>query len=236
MTIHFAIDQNIEEQLTEWQDYVSAERKKRIFPCITISREFGCEALPLAEALRKRLNFYKGKQEKWIILDKRLLEKIADRAGIGSAELDHVGNTHFIFQTMISIFKDSYNLDQFDAFQYIRKAVLYFARTGNSIIVGRGGASLTQDLIHCVNIRLVASMDFRIARVMRDHNIDESEAKKFVEKEQKLRDDFVRRFTDTKSLSDPHLYHLIINNEQHSPEKMAEFIESYLRINQFRTM
>ena len=48
-------------------------------------------------------------------------------------------------------------------FRFIRRAVRHFAQNGNSIIVGRGGAVLIQDLENCLHVRLYASLEFHLA-------------------------------------------------------------------------
>lgn len=234
MNVQFTFDPNLEKELMAWQDYVKAERKKRVFPSLTISREFGCEAHPLAQELQKRLTSHGKKEEKWVVLGKNLIDKIAEQSGIMSPDLAGVGNLHFIFQTLISIFRESHQADHFDAFQYFRQVMLHFARTGNSILVGRGAVSLTQKLPNCINIRLIAPLDFRIEKIMRNHEMSEAKAKKHIEKEQKQRDEFIGRFTGTKSLSDPRLYHLILNNAKNTTEMMAELIEHYLAMNNLK--
>jgi cytidylate kinase len=53
--------------------------------------------------------------------------------------------------------------------------------------------------------------------------VTEQEAKEHIAARQADRDKFTRHFTKM-GLADPHLYHLLINNEKHSTEEMADII------------
>lgn len=226
MPAQITFDTNIAEELTSWQNYAKDERKKRVFPSITISRHFGCEAHPLADELKRRLS--ERGDEKWVIVGKNLLDKIAEQSGVASPDIDNSGNLHFILQTITSIFREAHKSDHFDAFQYYQKMLMFFASTGNTILVGRGGVTLTQGLPNCINVRVTAPKEFRIKKIMRSHKMEEAAAKKFMEKQQRKRDEYIGRFTGVKSLNDPTLYNLVLNNAKNTPEEMAEIIEHYL--------
>ena len=50
-------------------------RKVKPRPCITISREFGCEGYPVAELLRELMMQKTG--DEWVLIDKAVLEEVA---------------------------------------------------------------------------------------------------------------------------------------------------------------
>ena len=105
MAIHFTITPGIENRLRAWNEMAQRQPKeKEALPCITISREFGCQAYPLAEALHKRLNDLAGNEEQWIVLDRLLLEKIAEESGIAKSELQYITRVNPTFQSMITTF------------------------------------------------------------------------------------------------------------------------------------
>jgi hypothetical protein len=62
-------------EVTRRRELESEARGKVIKPTITISREFGCEAYPMAERLQELLEKKSG--EKWVVMDKNLLEEVA---------------------------------------------------------------------------------------------------------------------------------------------------------------
>lgn len=225
MAVKISIPPSIEKRVSIWSELTTrwAKEDKRAKPCITISREFGCQAYPLAETLHRRLNETADANSTWTILDRLLLEKIAQDSGYDKSELEYITKVNPTFQSMITTFLGREHAEPFEVFTYIRKMIRYFAKSGFSIIVGRGGVCLTQDLPNVFHVRLMAPMQFRIG-IIRDYlDISEKEAREHIEKRQTERDEFTRHFTQM-DLSDPHLYHLMINNEKFTPDAMAGII------------
>lgn len=225
MGVHFTITPGIENRLRAWIEIARRQppEEKTSRPFITISREFGCQAYPLAEILHKRLNELAESEEEWTVLDRLLLEKIAADSGFAKAELEYTTQVNPIFQTLIMTFISQKNTDPFVVFTYIRKAVRYFAKAGNSIIVGRGGVCLTQDLPHALHVRLVAPLSFKLGIIMKNLGLTEEEARAHIKDRQFERDEFTHHFTQI-DLSNPHLYHLLINNEKSTLDQIADII------------
>lgn len=232
MKVQVTIPPGIEKRVSTWNELAVrwTKEKKTSNPCITISREFGCQAYPLAETLSERLNEKAEGEVTWALLDRLLLEKIAEESGYAKAELEYITHVDPTFQSMITTFLGRKHAEPFEVFSYIKKTVRYFAKAGNSIIVGRGGVCLTQDLPNVFHIRLVAPLSFKLGVIMNYLDITEQEARKHIEARQAERDEFTRHFTKM-DLSNPHLYHLLINNEKFSVGEIADIIIS--RIGKF---
>jgi cytidylate kinase len=225
MKIQLTIPPGIEKRVSTWNELAVrwTKEKKTSNPCITISREFGCQAYPLAETLHGRLNEQADKETTWALLDRMLLEEIAQKSGYAKAELEYITNVDPTFQSMITTFLGRARAEPFEVFSYIKKTVRYFAKAGNSIIVGRGGVCLTQDLPNVLHVRLIAPLSFKLGIIMGYLGNTEKEARKHIESCQVERDNFTRHFTKM-DLSNPHLYHLLINNEKFSVEEIADII------------
>lgn len=222
---HFTITPGIENRLHAWYEMARREppEKKSPRPFVTISREFGCQAYPLAERLLKRLNERAENEDEWIVLDRLLLEKIAVESGFVKAELEYITRVNPVMQTLVMTFLGRKQSDPFVVFTYIRKAVRYFAKAGNSIIVGRGGVCLTHDLPQAIHVRLIAPLSFKLKIIRKNLGLSEEEARAHIEARQFERDEFTRHFTQT-DLSNPHLYHLIINNEKSTLDQIVNII------------
>lgn len=225
MKIQLTIPPGIEKRVGAWNEMALrwTKAEKKAAPCITISREFGCQAYPLAEALHGRLNEKASGETTWALLDRLLLEEIALKSGYAKAELEYITHVDPTFQSMITTFMGREHAEPFEVFSYIRKTVRYFAKAGNSIIVGRGGVCLTQDLANVFHVRLVAPLSFKLGVIMDYLGNTEQEAREHIKARQTERDEFTRHFTKM-DLSDPHLYHMILNNEKLSVEEMADII------------
>jgi len=229
MKVPYRLIPEIERRLSAWNEWATRQSQAKAAPrpCVTISREFGCQAYPLAEALHARLNAGAKTGAEWTVLDRLLLEKIAQKSGYAKAELEYITQVDPTFQSMLTTFMGREHADPFEVFFYIKKTVRYFAKAGNSIIVGRGGVCLTQDLPQVLHVRLTAPMAFKLKTIMAYMGNTKEEAREHIEARQAERDEFTRHFTKM-DLSDPHLYHLLINNEKFTVTEMTDIITERL--------
>lgn len=225
MSVNFSIPPGIEKRVAAWSELTMrwAREKKSAKPCITLSREFGCQAYPLAETLHHRLNDPDTDGGTWALIDRLLLEKIAEQSGYTKSELEYITEVNPTFQSMITTLMSRDHAEPFEVFTYIKNMVRRFAKAGNSIIVGRGAVALTADLSNVFHVRLVAPMDFKAGIIAGYLGISEPQAREYIEKKQKERDEFIRHFTGI-DLSAPHLYHMLLNNEKLSIDDMADIV------------
>ena len=70
-------------------------------------------------------------------------------------------------------------------------------------------------------------MPFRIERVMRKQNLTEEEARKTIEKVDKMRENYVKEFTKT-SRYDARNYDLVISADGKTEDQMVELILKYI--------
>jgi cytidylate kinase len=193
-------------------------------PTITLSREFGCEAYPVAECLKNMLEKKSG--ESWVIMDKALLEEVAKNHNLSEEMLKGLGEKARFLDEILGTFSPGWKSEK-DHFQLICRHMLLLARKGNVILVGRGGASVTQTLKNCHHFRMFASPQFKIRSISKRLDISREEAEAMIQKKQKQRDDFIRDFLDRKS-RDLSCYDLVINNDRNSAEKIAATIAEYV--------
>ena len=79
MSQNFTITPGIEQRLASWNEHLRKQKQEAagLRPCITLSREFGCQAYPVVEALQNLFNRKKLFGGNWMVLDRKLLETIA---------------------------------------------------------------------------------------------------------------------------------------------------------------
>ena len=193
-------------------------------PAITISREFGCEAFPMAECLKEIMEQKTGQY--WALMDKALLEEVAKHNKLSEEILHGLGEKSRILDEMLATFTPRWKSEK-DHFRLICKHVFSLAEKGNVIIVGRGSAIVTQPLKNCFHFRMYASHEFKVASIVRRLKLTSAEAADVVEKKQKQRDDFIRDFLD-RDARDLRFYHLVFNNDKNSPERIAQMIAEYV--------
>lgn len=193
-------------------------------PTITISREFGCEAYPVAERLRELLEKKSG--ETWVVMDKALLEQVARNHNLSEDILQKLGEKNLFLDEMLATFSPHWKSDK-DYFRLLCRHIISLASAGNVIIVGLGSVFITQSLKNCHHFRLYASQKHKIHSLVRRLNISSEEAEKLIVTKQRQRDTFIRDFLD-RDAHDLSVYNLVFNNDKNSPEKIARTIMEYV--------
>jgi len=193
-------------------------------PTITISREFGCEAYPVAERLRELLEKKSG--ESWVLMDKALLEQVASNHNLSEEILQKLGEKNHFLDEMLATFSPRWKSDK-DHFRLLCRYIVSLANTGNVIIVGRGSAFITQSMKNCYHFRMYASQKYKINSISRRLNISSEEAEKMIVTKQRQRDTFIRDFLD-RDACDLSVYNLVFNNDRNAPDKIARTITEYV--------
>lgn len=175
---------------------------------ITISRQIASYGDETAMALAQVLNYK--------FIDKKDLEKELMNRGISKESLSHYDERKPGFWASLSRNRDSY-------FDYLREIVYEYAVTGNTIFIGRGGFALLRDLPGSYAVRLVASDEVRIARLMKEFDWPEKKARALMTESDTNREGFHQCFFDIKP-EDPTHYRLVINTDFATASQAASII------------
>lgn len=208
------------DALMELSRRKTATDKVQEHPTITISREFGCEGLAVAEKTQALLQERTGTE--WAIMDRGIMDKVTSNRELSDEILTNLGEKSGIFDDVMSTLFPQWTSDK-EHYQALCNQILPFAKRGKVIMVGVGAGILTQNMPNCHKFRLVAPMDFKVKSVAQRHNISESEAEKLILTRQKQRNDFIKGFLN-KDITDVSLYDLIFNNARNTSDEIAEMI------------
>jgi len=192
--------------------------KKIAKTTVTISREFGCEAYPTAEKLKKILEESSG--EPWALVDRTLIDEVARHHDLEADLLRNLGTRPRWLDDMLSTLSPKWKNER-DDFQLLAQKIVAIASGGNAIIVGMGGAIVTQSMKNCHHFRIFGSMECKVNSIARRAKVSPAEAVEIIEKRQKSREKFVRDFLD-KNINDIHFYHLLFNNDLNSADRSEE--------------
>lgn len=193
-------------------------------PAITLSREFGCEGYIVAERLKEILDKRTGAS--WQIMDKALLSKVAEDHQLSEEIFHSLGKRNSFIDDVISTFSPQWKTDK-DYFRLLCRQITALAEQGNVILVGRGGAIVTEHMPNCRHFRLVASLPFKIRSIAERTGLTKEDAEALILRKQKEREGFIRDFLG-KDISDPLHYHLVFNNDRNRPERIASIIADYV--------
>lgn len=189
-------------------------------PTITISREFGCEGLPVAAKVQALLQ--ERTDTPWAILDRATLDKMAKDREISEEIFRNLGGKNTFLDEMMSTILTHWTSDK-DYYQLLCNQIIPFAKAGNVIIIGVGAGILTQKMHNCHKFRIVAPMEFKVKSFAQRHRMSEEEAEKLILKQQKQRNAFITDFLN-RDVTDPTLYDVIFNRATNSVEQIAEMI------------
>jgi hypothetical protein len=193
----------------------SADRMSNTGPYVAISREAGAGGSKIAELVGGALG--------WDVLDRKILEYMAERYHVSPAMLELVDETtsHWI----TDIFGNLIDPDSISQVQYVfrlSRMILMAARTGKFVCVGRGAGFLLPPE-RGVRVRLIAGQKYRVRQIMERRDLTFESAREYVTKTDRDRQAFVERYFH-HDVSDPHLFDLVINVEKLGPHLAARQI------------
>ena len=191
---------------------------------ITISREFGCEAYPVAERLRETMEKKSG--ETWVLLDKGLLEEVARDHDLSAKVMNSLGEKSRFLDEILATFSSRWKSEK-DYYRVLCRHLISLAGQGNVIIVGRGSSIITQRLKNCFHFRMFASQGFKVRSIARRMGIEAEEAERIIAQRQRQRDNFIRDFLD-RDAQDLSFYHLVFNNDKNDVATIARTIAEYV--------
>jgi len=202
---------------------IRAEEFKRLAAGIqtylAISREEGAGASEIAHAVGKRLD--------WNVLDKNLLDRVAEQYQLSRPMLELVDETRSNwFYDVLGTWMDRKIIATEKYVIHLAHIVLSAARCESLVLVGRG-AQFILPREKGLAVRLVASQKYRTEQIVSSKDIDETEARRMMEENDCGRRDFVQRFFH-HDIEDSHLYDLVINVERVGPAGATEQIVAAL--------
>lgn len=210
---------SVEKRISAWKEL--NERKvaqQEASPAnITISREFGCEGYPLAEALQKHLNEKFGKN--WMIYDDALITSLQENQDLSQYLLKNYGERNKFLDDLFDMISTHWKSEE-DGFREMTQIIFSLAKKGHGIFVGRGAFSVIKNLENCYHIRLKAPLSFRAQKLAERLNISEDEATNLAVEKEIERTRFIKRFLNT-DFESAH-FHVVYDNNKMSVDKIAE--------------
>jgi cytidylate kinase len=196
-------------------------------PFVTLSREFGCEAVPAARQLVDILNERWHPVLPWVTYDREVLDQVARELHLQREIVESMDDTRR--GEMAELFDAILNrkVDETVIFRKLAEVVRSLAAHGHSVIVGRGGYLITHDLTAGLHVRLVAPHEWRVHKVAADRNLTVRDAERIVADGERRRDNFTRTFFVQDPLR-PFHYDLIIDNARFDLAQVVETIYATL--------
>lgn len=226
-------EQNLEAQIrvASRLKNLAASHGNPVVPFVTISRQFGCEAVALAETLALKFDALENLEPgSWQVYSKRLIEAMADQqysydqliAALGTKARSAIED---FFDTIFGQPSDLKLLHK------LVKTMRATAALGRCIIVGRGGAIVTRDLPGGIHVRLVASEEYRLNRLVERQVWTLEEARTQMKEQDNYRHSFYQKYLHRDS-NDPEIYDLVLNAGRLTQNEMAEQVVALMKARQ----
>src|SRR6202142_848211 len=180
---------------------------------ITIEREYGCGAGAIAALLAKRLE--------WKLWDHLLTEEIARLANCPKSvvEVREERTDPLYYRLFKSFLRGSYEgsinahklklVDSECILKFTEQVVQQAAKTGNSVIVGRGAQQFLKNRKDTLRVFLYAPRDDKVRRLLA-RGKTEKEAGQLVDTVDRERLDFIQKYFHVEWPDRP-IYHTMIN-------------------------
>jgi cytidylate kinase len=193
--------------------------QRRLAECrltyVTISREAGVGAGEIARLLGQKLG--------WEVLDKSLLDRVAERFHESRTMLDLVDETpnNWVYD-VLGTWMDDQLVTHDKYVVHLTRVIRAAARNGKVVLVGRG-AQFILPPEKGLTVRMIASEKYRIDQIMRRESLSEAGARQLMTATDRGRREFVTRYFH-HDLLDPHLYDLVLNVGRLGPAGAIEQI------------
>ena len=218
-------------------------------PVITISKEFASGGLEIAKRLAQKLNY--DYLDKDIVKQVADHAKVSQQEVLEFEAEGHINVRAYLSRIIdLDIFKKNHKHDEAEEIEttyderdkipysfdtqgwidsdiyreMICKVISELGQRPNVMIAGRGGQCILREQSEVINIRIVASMSDRIARLQIENpDLSEAQAQKQIEATDKKSQEYIK-FYFKADWSDPKLYDIIINTSRVSDDKAVEWL------------
>lgn len=177
---------------------------------ITISRQEGSLSREIAAAIADK--------HKWFYMDKAIIEKALVGYGIEPENFNR-------YDEKKPSLWDNFSLEYDRYYNFFKLYLLEKAYENKGcVLLGRGGAFFLKNVPGVLRIRLIASEENRIVRIMERFKCDEKYAKKIMHQTDHDRNGF-HKFFYNESWEDPSLYDIVFNTDKISTDTIFSMID-----------
>ena len=208
--------------LRKAKEYRVEIKEKR--PAVTISRETGAGAITIGQMVTDSFqSLEKGRLHSWALFDQNIVKAVLEDQSLPE-RLEE-----FIKEEAKPAVKDAFeellglHPSTPDLVRSMSRTIRKLAAAGGVVLIGRGAHIICANLSNALHVRLVAPLETRVQHIADYFKLSEKEAAKYVEKTDRSRKEYVRRYFGV-DVADPHQYHLVINAGRVGYQEAAKII------------
>ncbi len=177
---------------------------------ITISRGSFSGGQNLAECLAKRLGYES--------LSREILVEAAEKYGISENELTNAMKAKPAIVERLSL-----NIDRIHYLAFIQATLCEHVKNDNVVYYGHAGHLLLKDVCRVIKVKVIATLEQRIAFAMERNKLSRQEAVLYIRKMDKYRHKWTK-FLYGIDWNDPSLYDVVVNLKDASIQTACNMI------------
>lgn len=200
---------------------------------VTMSRDTGCDGMPILEEVRKNLNAeLKGinKKHPWNIVSKEIFEKSAKKLNVDVEifeKLENQKDRTFVEDILHSFSHDNYPSDWKIKKTY-KEVIESVAKEGAIFILGRAGVAIVEHNRRNLHIKVTAPLEWRVKKLAKEYGTTEASAHKHIMISDKKRDDLKKYYMGRKvHFSD---YDVVFNEATLTKKEIALAIKNIIQL------
>ncbi|MCC9643229.1 cytidylate kinase-like family protein [Rhodopirellula sp. JC740] len=209
MTVRIpSLERRVDEKVQKWiQAQLSHETSNavpapKLGPYLTVSRETGAGGSELAKQVAEQLG--------WDLLDQEIVDYMEQHYGTPRCLIQRVDEKHESWLSELLTSRiGGLGFSESTYTHRVAKLVLLAASHGEVVIVGRGAKYLLPRE-NGLSIRVVAPMEARIERVMRERSLNHKQAQQHILQADRQRRTYIREHF-YQDETDPHQYDIVLN-------------------------
>lgn len=195
---------------------------------ITISRQFGSGGSEVASLVAGRLG--------WRVVDNELIDRVAERAGLSSAEVARREERApgFVERLARALARSAPELfpapadrapepEEATLVRVTETVVADLAAEGRVVLVGRAGPAVLRGAYDALHVKLVAPVPDRLRAAIERLGLDPKEAERILEDTDRNRARYLKQYYG-RDWEDSTNYHLVLNTAALGLEAAAELI------------
>ena len=191
---------------------------------VAISRQTGTDAVRIAEKLAEYVQAHRPADDQpWTVLDQNLMAKVLEDHHLPARLAkflpeDKINAIRDMVDEILGLHPPSWLIIHESA-----ETMLRLAELGNVILVGRGAPVITRRMPNVLRVRLVGSLEQRLARVRQAEHLNRDEALALIRRSDRGRARYVRQYFH-QDVTDVLLYDLTINTDNLSQGQVARMM------------
>ena len=203
---------------------------------IKINREMGSGGRTVGRKLAEKLGveFYyksviKGLEKKFNLTAEEVeKQKGREQGWWASIKRQFTGSVVSSSPFLPKVADENELIDTDDIFKAETEILKGIAEEESCVVAGRSGFFVFRDHPNHLSILIQASMPYRVKRVANKQNLTEEEARKAIDKVDKMRENYVNKYTHS-SRYDTRNYDLVISMDGMTEDNAVDIIMDYIK-------